>query len=225
MGEWTKLMARDGHEFQAYLAAPPGQPRGAVVIGQEIFGVNAHIRAVTDGYAAQGFVAIAPSFFDRIRGGVQLGYSAEELQQGVGYMTQVSREQLLADLSAAFTVVKHAGRVAAIGYCWGGYIAYLAACKLPVACAVSYYGGPIARNLQDLPSKPVLYHWGEKDSHIPLEQVEKVRAADPQGVHYLYPAGHGFNCSERTDFDAPSAKLALERTLAFLKEHLSVSAP
>ncbi len=220
MGEFTTLMARDGHKFQAYLSAPPGNPRGAVMIGQEIFGVNGHIRAVVDGYAANGYVAIAPSFFDRIRGGIQLGYSADELQEGVGYMMQITRENIVTDLSAALAVVRHAGRVAAVGYCWGGYVAFVAACDLPIACAVSYYGGPITRNLEQLPSRPVMYHWGERDSHIPLAEVEKVQAAHPAGIHHFYPAGHGFNCTERTDFDAPSAKLSLERTLEFLHKHV-----
>jgi carboxymethylenebutenolidase len=220
MGEFTTLMARDGHEFQAYLAAPKATARGAVIIGQEIFGVNRHIRAVTDDYAARGYVAIAPAMFDRVRGGIDMGYSAAELQEGVGYMMQVTPANIIADLSASLAVVRHAGRVAAIGYCWGGYLAYVAACELPVACAVSYYGGSISKNLGKIPVKPMMYHWGEKDGHIPLTDVEKVKAAHPAGIHHLYPAGHGFNCTERPDFDAPSARLALERTLEFLEKHV-----
>jgi carboxymethylenebutenolidase len=220
MGEFATLMARDGHEFQAWLSAPPGRPRGAIIVVQEIFGVNRHIRAVTDDYAARGYVAIAPAMFDRVRRGIELGYSQDAMQEGIGYMMQMKREHILADVSAALAAVRHAGRVGIVGYCWGGYVAYLAACELPVACAVAYYGGPITRNLDTVPSRPVLYHYGEKDGHIPLEDVDKVRAAHPAGVFHLYPAGHGFNCSERADYHEPSATLALQRSLDFFAEHV-----
>lgn len=220
MGEFTTLMARDGHEFQAWLAAPKGSPRGAVIVLQEIFGVNRHIRAVADGYAAQGYVAIAPAMFDRVRRGIELEYTPAGVQEGIGYMLQLKREKMVADLSAALAVVRHAGRVGAVGYCWGGYAAFVAACELPVACGVSYYGGPITQNLQTVPAKPFMYHYGEQDGHIPLTDVEKVRAAHPAGIFHLYPAGHGFNCSERTDYHKPSADLALQRTLEFFAQHL-----
>jgi carboxymethylenebutenolidase len=220
MGEFTTLMARDGHEFQAWLSAPKGTPRGAVVIGQEIFGVNGHIRSVTDEYASHGYLAIAPALLDRARRGVQLGYSAAEIQEGFGYRLQVSNEQALKDIAAATAVVRHAGRVAVVGYCWGGLCAWLAARELPVACAVSYYGGLIAQNLETVPRKPVMYHFGERDTHIPLAEVEQIRAAHPQGVFHLYPAGHGFNCSERPDYDAASSALALQRSLEFLSAHI-----
>jgi carboxymethylenebutenolidase len=221
MGEFTTLMARDGHEFQAWLSAPAGRPRGAVIVAQEIFGVNRHIRAVTDDYAARGYVAIAPAMFDRIRRGIELDYTPAGMQEGIGYMLQSKREHAVADLSAAFATVRHAGKVGAVGYCWGGYLAWLAACELPVSCAVSYYGGPITQNLgTGTPGKPMMFHYGERDGHIPLADVDKVRAAHPNGIFHLYPAGHGFNCNERADYDQPSAELALQRTLDFFTEHL-----
>lgn len=216
MGEFTTLMARDGHEFNAWLAAPQGRARGAVVVAQEIFGVNRHIRRVTDEYAANGYVAIAPCLYDRVRRGIELGYSDEEVQEGRGYRLQIPKEKTLLDLTASVNVVKHAGRVAVIGYCWGGTLAYLAACELPVGCAVSYYGGQIKEHLDKSPRRPVMYHFGEKDPHIPLSDVERIRAADPNGIFHLYPADHGFNCEDRGSYDASSAGLALERTLAFL---------
>jgi len=216
MSEFTTLMARDGHEFNAWLAAPSGPTRGAVVIAQEIFGVNRHIRAVADDYAAQGYVTIAPCLFDRIRRGIELGYGEAEVQQGRGYRLQIPKEKTLLDLSASINVIKHAGRVAAIGYCWGGTLAYLAACDLPVFCAVSYYGGQIKDHLDKSPRRPVMYHFGEKDPYIPLGDVDKIRAADPNGVFHVYPADHGFNCDERGSYDAASAALARERTLQFL---------
>ncbi len=216
MGEFTTLMARDGHEFNAWLAAPQGAARGAVVVAQEIFGVNRHVRRVTDEYAANGYVAIAPALYDRVRRGIELGYSEKEVQEGRGYRLQIPKEKTLLDLTASINVVKHAGGVAVIGYCWGGTLAYLAACELPVSCAVSYYGGQIKDHLDKSPRRPVMYHFGEKDPHIPLSDVERIRAADPNGVFHLYPADHGFNCEDRGSYDAASARLALERTLAFL---------
>jgi carboxymethylenebutenolidase len=220
MGEFTTLMARDGHEFNAWLSAPRGAARGALVIAQEIFGVNRHIRGVADGFAADGYLAIAPCLFDRIRRGIELGYSAEDTQQGRGYRMQIPKDKTMLDLSASLNVVKHAGRVAALGYCWGGTLAYLAACELPVACAVSYYGGQIKDHLDRHPRRPVLYHFGEQDPYIPPTDIEKIRAADPAGTIHLYPADHGFNCDERASYDAASAQLARERTLGFLVAQL-----
>ena len=221
MGEFTTLMARDGHEFNAWLTPPTGAPRGALVIAQEIFGVNHHIRAVADGYAADGYLVIAPCLFDRIRRGIELDYSEKSTQEGRGYRMQIPKEKTLLDLGASINVVKHAGRVAVIGYCWGGTLAYLAACDLPINCAVSYYGGQIARDhLAKAPKRPVLYHFGRKDPYIPMSDVESIRATDVNGVFYIYEADHGFNCDERGSYDAASAQLARERTLAFLKQQM-----
>jgi carboxymethylenebutenolidase len=221
MSEFTTIMARDGHEFQTWLAAPPGKPRGAIVVVQEIFGVNSHIRKVTDGYAADGYVAIAPALFDRVRRGIELGYCDADMQEGRGYVKQLKREQVLADLSAAIAVVKHAGRVGVVGYCWGGTIAYVAACELPIACAVSYYGGSTTQELDKHPKCPVMYHFGELDQHIPASDIAKIKAADPRGEFYTYPAEHGFNCEQRASYDAPSAKLARERSGAFFAKRLA----
>ena len=216
MSEYTKLMARDGHEFQAWLAPPVGAARGAVVILQEIFGVNAHIRAVTDGYAAAGYLAIAPCLFDRARRGVDLNYDAAGVQEGRGYVMQIPEDKVMLDISASLNVVSHAGRVAAIGYCWGGTLAFVAACQLPVAAAVAYYGTRITANLDKTPRVPVLYHFGAQDKSIPPENIEAIRVADPGGEFHVYPADHGFNCDHRASYDAESASLARTRTLAFL---------
>lgn len=220
MSEYTTLMARDGHEFQAWLAAPPGRPRGAVVVIQEIFGVNRHIRAVADGYAAQGYTAIAPALFDRVRRGIELGYTGEAVQEGAGYMKQVTKAQFLADVGAAVRAVKGSGRVGVVGYCWGGTVAYVAACGLPVAAAACYYGRLIVNHLDETPKCPVIYHYGEKDASIPPADVERVRAAHPAGVFHVYPADHGFNCTDRAAYDPASAQLALERTLAFFARYI-----
>lgn len=219
MGEYTTLMARDGHEFNAWLAAPKGAPRGAVVIAQEIFGVNPHIRGVADGFAADGFLTIAPALYDRVRRGIELGYSDEEMKEGRGYRLTIPKEKTMLDLTACINVVRHAGRVAVVGYCWGGTLAYLAACDLPISCAVSYYGGQIKDHLDKHPKRPVLYHFGEQDPYILLTDVEKIRAADPTGTFHLYPADHAFN-REGPHYDAASAVLARTRTLEFLAAHL-----
>jgi carboxymethylenebutenolidase len=223
MGEFTTLMARDGHEFNAWLAAPPSKDgaRGAVVIAQEIFGVNRHIRRVADDYAAHGYVAIAPCLFDRVRRGIELGYSEAELQQGRGYRLQIPKEKTMLDLAASLNVVKHAGRVAFVGYCWGGTLAYLAACELPIACAVSYYGGQIKDHLEKSPKRPVMYHFGERDPHIPPGDVDRIRANNPNGIFHLYPADHGFNCEDRGSYDVASAMLARERSLAFIAQRFA----
>lgn len=215
MGEFNTLMARDGHQFQAYLAAPPGRARGAIVVIQEIFGLNSHIRSVTDGYAAEGYVAIAPALFDRVRRGIELGYDDKTLQEGFGYAKQLKHEEILKDLSAAIAVVKHAGRVGVVGYCWGGTLAYVAACELPISCAVAYYGGSIVRYLDKKPRRPVMYHFGEQDRHITPQDIAKITAVHPQGIYHLYPADHGFNCDQRGSYHPESAALARQRTLAF----------
>ncbi|HUQ12272.1 MAG TPA: dienelactone hydrolase family protein [Steroidobacteraceae bacterium] len=222
MGEYTTLMARDGHEFNAWLAAPPqGSPvHGALLVAQEIFGVNRHIRRVADDYAAQGYVTIAPCLYDRIRRGIELGYSENEVQEGRGYRLQIPKEKVLLDLTASLNVVRRAGRVAVVGYCWGGTLAYIAACEMPVVCAVSYYGGQIKEHLGKSPKRPVMYHFGERDPHIPMSDVDRIRAADPDGVFHLYPADHGFNCEDRGTYDAASAALARTRTLAFLAQKM-----
>jgi carboxymethylenebutenolidase len=224
MAEFTRLMARDGHEFDAWLSPAQGKPRGAVLVLQEIFGVNSHIRAVTDGFAQAGYLAIAPSLFDRVKRNVELGYGPETMDQARGYVMQLKEEQTLLDMQACINVVKHGGPVAAVGYCWGGSLAYLAACALPVRAAVAYYGTRIAQMLDRQPKVPVLYHFGERDKSIPPENIEKIRAAHPQGEFHLYPADHGFNCDQRASYDAASAQLAQQRTLAFLEKHLGTRA-
>ena len=222
MGDYTTIMARDGHEFQAYLAPPPGRPRGAVVVLQEIFGVNSHIRAVTDALAREGYTAIAPSLFDRIRRGIQLGYTGTDVEEGRGYRTQLTPETVLKDVAAAVAVVRHSGRVGTVGYCWGGSLSYLAACQLPVACAVVYYGR-IVPYLEQKPRCPVLYHFGAEDGSIPLAEVEQTRAAarDPGTVYVYEGAGHGFNCDQREAYNPQAAALARTRTLEFFAHYLA----
>jgi carboxymethylenebutenolidase len=221
MGEYTTIMARDGHEFQAWLTAPAGRARGAVVVIQEIFGVNAHIRKLTDDFATLGYTAIAPCLFDRVRRGIELGYTPGDLQEGAGYRQQLQPEATLKDVAAAVAVVRSSGRVATVGYCFGGSLSYLAACQLPLTCAVVYYGR-IAGYLEQKPQCPIMYHFGTEDTSITMSDVEQVRAAaDARAAVFLYPgAGHGFNCDQRASFNAAAAALARTRTLDFLSRYL-----
>jgi carboxymethylenebutenolidase len=159
--------------------------------------------------------------FDRVRRGIELGYSAADMQEGRGYVTQLKQEQVLADLAAAIAVVRNSGRVGVVGYCWGGKISYVAACNLSIACAIVYYGGSITQELQKTPKCPVMYHFGERDKHIPPSDIAKIEAAHPKGEFYLYPADHGFNCDQRDSYDAASAALARERSLAFFAKHVA----
>ena len=214
------LLAADGNHLSAYLVKPEGTPRGAVVVVQEIFGVNSHIRRVAEQYAAEGYLAIAPALFDRLQKGVDLGYDATGLQAGIELMMKATNEGAIADLNAAIDAVSHAGRVGMVGYCWGGRCTYLAGCKTNIAAGVAYYGGGISQLLDDTPRCPMMFHFGERDSHIPLADVEQIREAFPQGIYHLYSAGHGFNCSERADFDSASAHLAFERTIEFFRRHI-----
>jgi len=225
MGELTTIMARDGHTFQAWLTAPPGRPRGAVVVIQEIFGVNGHIRAVTDGFAAAGYTAIAPSLFDRIRRGIELRYTPADMQEGSGYRKQIPAETALKDIAAAAAVVRHSGRTGVVGYCWGGSLAYFAACELPLAAAVIYYGR-VGDWLGRKPRCPVLYHYGSLDQSIPPGDVEHIRAAQPAAPLYVYEgAGHGFNCEQRDSYEAAAAALACTRTLDLFARNLAGADP
>ena len=218
MADTIELSAPDGHRFSAYRAQPAVAPRGGLVIIQEIFGLTRHICEVADQYAAEGYLCIAPAMFDRVRPGIVIDYS--QMQQGVETMMALKLPQTLLDVGAAVDAAATAGKTGVVGYCWGGTIAYIAACRLPISAAVSYYGGRILQYGDRTPRCPVMYHFGEHDQSIPLATVEKVRELHPQGIFHIYPAGHGFSCSERSTFEPQSARLAFERSLAFLHSHV-----
>jgi len=213
------LKAADGHQLGAFVAEPDSRARGSIVVLQEIFGVTAHIREVARQFAAQGYLAIAPALFDRVEAGAVLGY--DEMARGRSIMEQLSLEQTITDVAAATEHGRHTGAVGVVGYCWGGGIADLAACRLELAAAVSYYGGRTAGWLNEQPRCPVMYHFGGQDPLIPPELVEQIRAGRPAGIFHLYPdAGHGFNCTDRSHYHPASAALAQQRTLDFLTRHL-----
>lgn len=219
---WTELKAADGHVLQAWLAEPAGEPRGAVVVLQEIFGVNAHIRSVCDRLASQGWLAIAPALYDRAGRGQELGYGPEGVAAGRAAKEQVGGDEpALRDVQGAIDFVRPRGKVAVMGFCWGGTLAWRSAARLQgVACAVAYYGTSIAAHLDETPRVPVLMHFGEQDTHIPPEHVQRIAAAFPQFPLHRYDAGHGFNCDERPAYHRPSAQLAGTRTQEFLETHL-----
>jgi carboxymethylenebutenolidase len=221
MGETVKLTTKDGATIGAYKAVPAGRPKGAMVVLQEIFGVNHHIRNVTDRYATQGYLSIAPALFDRIGPDIELGYSASDVPKGAEIRAKTKLDETLADVEAAVKEVASAGPVGVVGYCWGGTLAFAAACRVPgIKAAVGYYGGGIAAMAGEQPKVPVMLHFGEKDKHISMADVAKIRQAYPSMPVFTYDADHGFNCDERGSYDKAAADLALKRTLEFFAEHL-----
>ena len=222
MGHDIKLTASDGFQLGAYRADPAGPAKAAVVVIQEIFGVNSHIRAVCDRFAAKGYVAIAPAIFDRIEPNFQSGYSPEEVAVARKFVTAPDFDAFLRDTQAAVDAAAPAGPVGVIGYCLGGSVAFLAATRLRgLKAAIGYYGGAIARFADEVPKVPVQLHFGEKDTGIPLDSVETVRGKRPEiEIHVYADAQHGFGCDERASYHKPSAELAATRSLAFFAEHL-----
>jgi carboxymethylenebutenolidase len=221
MGAWVEMTAADGFRLSAYRADPAGTRRGALVVAQEIFGVNSHIRGICDGYAGDGYVAIAPALFDRYERGVDIGYTPPEVARGRELKALAKTDTALLDVAAAQGNVAGAGKVGIIGYCWGGYVAWIAAARLAgFACAVPYYGGGMTDAIAEQPKCPVMAHFGERDSNIPVAGVKALATAHPSSQVFLYPADHGFNCDQRGAFDAPAASLARERTLAFLNQNV-----
>jgi carboxymethylenebutenolidase len=225
---FTPLTSTDGSVFDAYVATPTGRPRGGVVVLQEIFGVNAHIRQVADGWAADGYVAVAPAVFQRVKAGVELGYGPDDRAAGMALKAQVEAlptPGVMPDVQAAANLAARLGqgKVGVVGYCWGGLLAWRAAGVLTgVAAVVPYYGGGITTEGERArqPQCPVLAHFADKDAHIPLEGVRAFEAAQPGVAVHVYAAQHGFNCDHRAAWDAPAAALARARTAAFLAQHV-----
>lgn len=226
MGQFIDLTAKDGFGFPAYVAEPAGKPRGAVVVVPEIFGVNSHIRSVADGYAAEGYLAVAPSTFHRVKPGVELGYTEEDMKAGFALKTAVEAlpaPGVLQDLEAAIAYASKAGKVGIVGYCWGGLLVWRAASLLPgLVAAAPYYGGGMTAPEEAArhPKVPVLAHFGKKDHWIPLDTVEAFGKAHPEVEVHVYEADHGFNCDQRGSYNAEAAKLARTRTLAFFAKHI-----
>jgi carboxymethylenebutenolidase len=228
MANFIDLQSADGFVFPAYVAEPAGKPKGAVVVLQEIFGVNSHIRSVADGYAAAGYLAVAPATFHRVKPDVELGYTEADMNAGFALKTAVEAlpaPGVLQDIQAA---INHAaqtsgGKVGIVGFCWGGLLAWRAACTLSgLSVAVPYYGGGMTAGDEPArqPACPVMAHFGNQDHWIPLDTVEAFKKAQPGVEVFVYEANHGFNCDQRGSYNEAAAKLAKERTLAFFAKHL-----
>ncbi len=220
------LTAADGFESSAYLSEPAGSPKGAIVVLQEIFGVNSHIRQVADGYAQAGYLAIAPATFDRVERGVQLGYTAEDMGQGMRLKAAVEAlpaPGVLQDIQAAVDRVAAAGQVGIVGYCWGGLLVWRAAESVRgLAAAVAYYGGGMTVGTEPArrPAVPTMAHFGDQDAHISVESVKAFEQAHPEVEVHLYAANHGFNCDQRGSYDAAAAATARERSLFHFGKHV-----
>ncbi len=231
MGEFIDLKAADGHVFPAYVARPAGQPKAAVVVLQEIFGVNSHIRSVADGYAAEGYLAVAPATFHRVKPQVELGYTEDDMKAGFAHKTTVEAlpaQGVMPDIQAAIDWAAEqkagSGKVGIVGFCMGGLLAWRAACTLSgLSAAVPYYGGGVTTpdEVARVPQVPVLAHFGDQDHWIPLDSVEAFKRAHPDVEVHVYHANHGFNCDQRGSYNAEAARLARERTLAFFARHLA----
>ena len=228
MGTMIELQSADGTPVPAYEARPVGTPKGAVVVIQEIFGVNSHIRQVADGYAAEGYLAVAPAAFHRVKPGVELGYTDADMGEGFGYKTAAEALPMPGVMQDIQAAIDHAGpasggKVGIVGYCWGGLLTWRAACTLTgLSAAAPYYGGGVttAAEIARQPWVPVMAHFAEEDKWIPLDSVEAFKNAHSQVQVFTYAAHHGFNCDQRGSWHEPSAQLARERTLAFFKQHL-----
>ncbi len=213
MGEKVSLVAADGHALSAYRAEPAGRSRGCLVVVQEVFGVNEHIRDVCDRFAKAGYAALAPALFDRVRPGVELAYDEAGITQGRALVAEVGWDNPVTDVRAAANALRADLKVGVVGYCWGGTVAWLTACRLDVASAVAYYGRQVIDFLDERPRCPVIMHFGGEDALIPRSAISAIKAAFPDIPIHLYEgAGHGFNCDRRADFRKEAAALALERT-------------
>jgi carboxymethylenebutenolidase len=226
MGPFTELKAADGQAIPAYVAQPKGQAKGGIVVIQEIFGVNSHIRAVADGYAADGYLAVAPAIFHRVKPDVDLGYQQEDMTAGMALKAATEAlpaPGVMQDIEAAIRHASQAGKVGIVGFCYGGLLTWRSACTLSgLSAAVPYYGGGVTtpEEVARRPKCPVLAHFGDQDHWIPLDTVEAFRKAHPEVEVQVYHANHGFNCDQRGSWNADAAKLARERTLAFFRKHV-----
>ncbi|WP_158914732.1 dienelactone hydrolase family protein [Caulobacter sp. S45] len=219
MSKTIEITASDGHRLDAYVAEPKGEPVGALVMLQEFYGVNGHIRDMADQYAADGYHTIAPAIFDRVERGVELGYDPAGIERGRALRAKLDLDQTMLDVQAAIDAAAPFGQVAALGYCWGGSLAFLAGARLNgLVCAVAYYGAQIAGWSAEKPKVPVLMHFADNDEYIPMKDVDVIRAARPEVEMFIYPGTeHGFSCNDRQYYEPKSAALARERTLKFLQ--------
>jgi carboxymethylenebutenolidase len=222
MGQIIEIQATDGHRLSAYCATPAGTARGALIVAPELFSVTDHIREVADAYAADGYLAICPWFYDRIERGAVFSYDQEGLEGARKLLAHLDFEKVMLDVGGAVAHGRDAGKVGIVGYCSGGTAAWLAAAKVEgLACAIGYYGSKIPSLAEETPNAPVMLHWGSQDHTLALEEVHKFERRRPEVASLLWPTGHGFNCDRRPHhYHAESAALARASTLAFLRLHV-----
>jgi carboxymethylenebutenolidase len=221
MGSKVTLTASDGFKLGGYRAEAQGAPKGALVVIQEIFGVNHHIRAMCDRFAGHGYTSVAPAVFDRYKPNFECGYSPDEIAEARKIIPQIDWAAMLRDVTAAHESVKSVGPVGIIGWCMGGSVAFLAAGKVDgLSAAVGFYGGQIAKSVDVKPKVPTQLHFGEQDQSIPMSDVEMIKQKRPECDYHVYPAGHGFQCDERGSYHEQSAKLGTERTLAWFGKYM-----
>lgn len=220
MGEFINLSAQDGHRFQVWWSPPPGNPKAGVVVIQEIFGVNSHIRDVTDRFAREGFLAAAPALFDRVQRGYETGYSPDEVAKGREIKGKVDWDKAMLDIGATRAALAKLGTVGVVGFCMGGSLAWLAACRLEFNAAVGYYGSDIIKYVAERPKCPTILHFGTQDQGIPLTDVEAIKAQHPKVTVNMFEAGHGFSCDQRGSFNKDAHEAAWKLTLAHFKKFL-----
>lgn len=221
IGKMIQLKAADGHSFDCYRAEPQGRARGAIIVAMEIFGVNRHIQSVCDGFAADGYLALAPQFYDRVERGVSLGYGGDDFQKGRDLRAKIKWEWVQADLGAAVQASAAAGKVGVVGYCYGGGVAHMAACRVPgVAATVGYYGGAWAELVGETPQCPAMLQFAAQDKLVPVTLADEYRRRHPGMAIHVYDADHGFICEERPMYDAYAHQLARTRTMAWFQATL-----
>lgn len=213
MAEFITLTASDGHKFHAWWAPPQGKPKAGLVVIQEIFGVNSHIRDVTERFSKDGYLAVAPALFDRVQRNFEVGYTEPDMAKGREIMGKLDWDKALLDVDAARASLSSLGSVGVVGFCFGGSLAWLAAARLKFNAAVCYYGGRIAKDAKEKPLCPTILHFGTQDQHIPMSAIEEIKAAQPKVPVFMYEAGHGFSCDQRGSFNKAAHEEAWKRTL------------
>ncbi|WP_213807518.1 dienelactone hydrolase family protein [Granulicella sp. dw_53] len=224
MGHSITLTSSDDFKFGAYVAEPAAPTHAGIVVIQEIFGVNSHMRRVTDGFAKEGFLSIAPAIFDRVEPGVELPYDQASSRKGYGYVTALDQNKIIADIDAAISYLRAQPgitKIGVVGFCWGGTLAFLANTRLNIDASVSYYGGGIQFYLEEKPKAPSIYHFAENDEHIKSDVWDAVRAAVPGAPVYTYDAGHAFNRDVGEVYKSEAAAEAMTRTLEFFRKELA----
>lgn len=219
MGHWIHISTGGTQCISAWLVEAAGIPRGGLVVVQEVFGVNAHIRELAEHFADCGYTTIAPAFFDHLESGVQLGYDRTGMRKGLALARELDMDRVVADVASATEAIGSAGNMGVVGYCWGGTVAFVAGARLGLP-AVSFYGSRNVQYLHESALSPLMFHFGQRDRSIPPAAVERHRQTLPHAEVFTYAAGHGFACDQRDSYDADSASLAAQRTLAFFERHL-----